>query len=68
MTKDEMIKELVARIQYNADQYDYYKAREAESENPAMWSELRAWYEGRLSAYRNALGMVRQTYIPVEEE
>ena len=51
MKKDDMVKELVGRIRYNMDQRDHYQAKENKSKNPAMWSELRAWYEGRVSAF-----------------
>ena len=58
MSKDDQVKELIGRIRYNQEQRDYYKSREDDSENPAMWSELRSWYEGRASAFRIALMMI----------
>ena len=58
MKQSDMVKELVSRIRYNQEQFAYYRAREDEAENPAMWSELRSWYEGRISAFNIALMMV----------
>ena len=58
MKQSDMVKELVSRIQYNAEQRDYYKAKEDDSVNPAMWSELRSWYEGRVSAFNIAMMMI----------
>ena len=58
MKKDDMVKELVGRIHYNREQFLHYKERELNSENPAMWSELRSWYEGRVSAFSIALMMI----------
>lgn len=58
MNKQDQIKELVSRIRYSQGQYLHYRERELKAENPAMWSELRTWYEGRLSAFRIALMMV----------
>ena len=58
MNKDDMVKELVRKIRYNIDQRDYYKSREDDSLNPEMWSELRSWYEGRVSAFNIALMMI----------
>ena len=66
MNKDDMVKDLVGRIRYNIDQRDYYKAREDDSENPAMWSELRSWYEGRVSAFSIALMMIDPSHELVE--
>ena len=58
MNQSDMVKELVGRIRYNIDQRDHYQAKENNSENPAMWSELRSWYEGRVSAFTIALMMI----------
>ena len=58
MNQSDMVKELVGRIRYNIDQRDHYQAKENNSENPAMWSELRSWYEGRVSAFNIALMMI----------
>ena len=58
MKQSDMVKELVGRIRYNIDQRDHYQAKENNSENPAMWSELRSWYEGRVSAFTIALMMI----------
>ena len=66
MKQSDMVKELVQRIRYNADQRDYYKSREDEAENPAMWSELRSWYEGRVSAFNIALMMIDPSHPMVQ--
>ena len=65
MKKDDMVKELVDRIRYNMDQRDHYQAKENNSENPAMWSELRSWYEGRVSAFSIALMMIDPSHPKV---
>ena len=66
MKKDDMVKELVSRIRYNVDQRDHYKAKEDNSLNPAMWSELRSWYEGRVSAFTIALMMIDPSHPMVQ--
>ena len=66
MKKDDMVKELVDRIRYNMDQRDHYQAKENNSENPAMWSELRSWYEGRVSAFNIALMMIDPSHPMVQ--
>jgi hypothetical protein len=67
MKKDDMVVELVRRIRYNADQRDYYKSREEDSKNPAMWCELRTWYEGRVSAFNIALMMIDPSHPMVDK-
>ena len=66
MKKDDMVKELVSRIHYNREQFLYYKERELNAENPDMWSELRSWYEGRVSAFNIALMMIDPSHPMVE--
>ena len=66
MKKDDMVVELVRRIRYNADQRDHYKAKEDDSSNPEMWSELRSWYEGRVSAFNIALMMIDPSHPMVD--
>ena len=65
-SQSEMVKELVDRIRYNVDQRDYYMQKEDESVNPAVWSELRCWYEGRVSAFTIALMMVDPSHPMVQ--
>ena len=66
MKKDDMVKELVDRIRYNVDQRDYYREKELDSENPAIWAELRCWYEGRVSAFNISLMMVDPSHPMVQ--
>ena len=66
MTKQDQVAELKRRIRYNIEQRDYYKSREDDSENPAMWSELRSWYEGRVSAFNIAMMMIDPTQEEVQ--
>lgn len=61
MTKQDQVAELKRRIRYNIEQRDHYQAKEDNSENPAMWSELRAWYEGRVSAFNIAMMLIDPT-------
>ena len=67
MKKDDMVKELVGRIRYNVEQRDYYREKEDNSENPAIWTEMRTWYEGRVSAFNIALMMVDPSHPMVDK-
>ena len=58
MDKQDQINELIKRIRYNEGEAKHYQEKANESENPAMWVELKSWYEGRVSAFRIALSMI----------
>ena len=67
MNSDDIVAELSRKIRYNADQRDYYKSREEDSLNPEMWTEMRCWYEGRVSAFNIALMMVDPSHPMVDK-
>ena len=58
MVKQDMVSTLVKKIRYNKEQREYYYQKESSSDNPAMFSEMRAWYEGRESAFKYSLSMI----------
>ena len=58
MDKQDQINELLKKIRYNQGEAKHYQEKMNASENPAMWVELKSWYEGRESAFRIALAII----------
>jgi hypothetical protein len=59
MNKQEMIKQLHARIVYNQEQRAYYEGLYENDPSP-VWSEMIDWYKGKLAAFNIALDMAEE--------
>lgn len=62
MSKDELINRLIRKIEMNRAEAEHYaqKAHE-EPESFAVWKELQGWYEGRVSAFQCAKGLLEDS-------
>ena len=67
MKKDDMVKELVDRIQYNIEQRDYYGKKSIDdNDGYHVWREMESWYQGRVSAFNIALMMLDPSHPMVQ--
>ena len=59
MSKQEMIKQLHDRVQYNEDQRAYYEGL-YDKEQLDCWHSMVEWYKGKIVAFNIAIEMAEE--------